>query len=206
MALKNTTVAANIRHGKYGRPGRPLGAKDTVPRKGKEKDRFNALQAELGKAYKRIEALENELQYGAKFTGDNMRDLLLAHARGEYNATNSQLYAAKAVYDREPPVVAPEQVETEAEREKRRKEMDEYCESLAHCIAIEMARRLTEKKLPKAGGSPAIVTRAVDKVLAELEAEIEAEKAGHTADMVPMRRVQHAELPRQNGASATDYN
>jgi hypothetical protein len=68
--------------------GRPLGSPDKVLRKNSysEKERFNALQAELGKAYKKIERLRNELQYGAKFDG-NARDMLTATMRGEYNPT-----------------------------------------------------------------------------------------------------------------------
>jgi len=202
MALKNTTVAANIRHGKHGgsrrNSGRTLGAKDTVPRKGSEKSRFQALQAELGKAYKRIEALENELQYGAKFTGDNMRELLLAHARGEYNATHSQLYAAKALYDREPPAVDSEKRELDAD--ENRKWIINQLGKLEHETHREWDAQLREWiAAGKLHEDCALLCRS--QWAEEGDAPWES---GQAADTGPPLRIQHTVIKRQNSALVTN--
>jgi len=99
--------------------GRPLGSPDKVLRKNahSEKDRFNALQFELGKALKEIERLRNELQYGAKFDG-NAREMLVATMRGEYNPTQAALYSARVLYDKEKPAPDTEEKRTEGDENR----------------------------------------------------------------------------------------
>jgi hypothetical protein len=201
-----------VKHAKGGArvgAGRPLGSKDRLPRKGSrsEANRFTALEAELGKAYKerddlkrQVDDLRFQLNYGKAFNGDS-KALLTATYKAEYYPSQEQLYAAKVLLDREYPPARPGQYETdeagkvvlylphngrdplpgetEAEKEKREAEFDEWLESMALSTAREVARRLTGKALSKAGGSPAIVVNAVSKVMAELEAEA-AEKEQKT--------------------------
>src|SRR6516165_6205612 len=85
LALKNREAATRNKRGGLRRgAGRPLGRTDgNVPRKGtaSEKDRFQALQANLGKLYKEIERLRNELQYGNKFKWRCKRAIYCADAR-----------------------------------------------------------------------------------------------------------------------------
>jgi hypothetical protein len=98
-----------------GRPrlkaGRPLGAKDRIPRKGtvSPKDREEALEAEVGKAYKQrddlqrqVDDLRFQLNYGKQFPGDS-KALLTATYKAEYYPSQEQIYAAKTLLDREYP-------------------------------------------------------------------------------------------------------
>jgi hypothetical protein len=108
--------------------GRPLGARDKFPRqrasalRGGLEERYRMLETELGKAYSRIAELESLLNIGKPFDGDS-KALLKAVYRGEYIASPQQIYAARAVLDREwPPVKSPEELDmqrAELERERQ---------------------------------------------------------------------------------------
>jgi len=177
-----------------------MGARDRVPR---GKNGFHKLKTMVREAEDAEYLYSNE---NKEFTGTAV-ELLQAVYRCESLPVKIRLYAATKSADIEPkPIVQPIGIETEAEKEKRHKELDEWLEGLAHCTAREVARHLTGKRDPKAGGSPAIVVDAVKKVMAELEALAaeEEQKAGHAADTVPLHRTQHIDIQRKNGAAAAD--
>jgi hypothetical protein len=68
-----------------------------------KRDREEDLQATVGKQQKRIAELEYKLaQRNTPLSEMAPGEILLGHARGEINADASQLYAAKALLDREP--------------------------------------------------------------------------------------------------------
>jgi hypothetical protein len=127
MVMTNHTAALNnanaARKSKKGGPrpggGRPLGARDTIPRKGTvpEDDRFAALQAELGKAYRQrddlqrqVDDLRHQLNYGKSFPGDS-KALLTATYKAEYYPTQEQIYAAKTLLEKEYPSNLPGEIE-----------------------------------------------------------------------------------------------
>jgi hypothetical protein len=233
------------KHAKHGGPrrgsGRPLGAKDAVPRKGSvsPKDREEALQAELGKAYKerddlkrQVDDLRFQLNYRKAFAGDS-KALLTSTYKGEYVPTQEQLYAAKTLLDREYPTPEPGQYETdntgkvvlylphngrdplpgetEAEKEKREKEFDDWFTMVVRQSARMVARRLLGKPKPRyEGGDLACVVETVNKVMDELEAQAaeaeaaeNARKGGHRADTTPPPDTQPVVKPVYNGAAQT---
>jgi hypothetical protein len=115
MVETNHTKAARARHaGKGGAragAGRPLGSRETRPRKGtaSEKTRFEALQADYGLKCKerddlqrQVENLRYQLNFGRRFEGDS-KALFEAVMKGDYHASQEQLYSAKMLFDREYP-------------------------------------------------------------------------------------------------------
>ena len=101
------------------RGGRPLGAKDGagIVRKGTAKEKQEALQAELGKAYKervkrQVDDWRFQLNYGRQFPGGS-KALLTATYKAEYYPSQEQLYAAKILLDREYPSPEPGQYQTD---------------------------------------------------------------------------------------------
>jgi len=118
MRLKQTAEFAPVnsrRGGKRLGSGRPAGRGDLIPRRGsmRETDRTKTLERavrfqrrQIGELEKEIELLRNELNFGLPFEGDS-KALLTAVMRGAYFASPTQIYAAKAILDREyPPAVA----------------------------------------------------------------------------------------------------
>jgi len=118
MRLKQTAEFSPVnrsRGGKRPGSGRPAGRGDLVPRRGSipETDRTKILERavkfqrrQIGELEKEIQLLRNELNFGLPFEGDS-KALLTAVMRGAYFASPTQIYAAKAILDREyPPAVA----------------------------------------------------------------------------------------------------
>jgi hypothetical protein len=92
--------------------GRPPGAVDLLPRRRGEnagvtvEEQLKEARRVIGELQKKNELLRNELNLGGLFSGDS-KDMLTAVMRGEYHATPQQIYAARAILDREyPPAVA----------------------------------------------------------------------------------------------------
>jgi hypothetical protein len=74
-----------------------------------KEDKFKALQAELGKAYKerddlkrQVDDLRFQLNFGKQFPGDS-KALLTATYKAEYYPSQEQLYAAKVLLEKEYP-------------------------------------------------------------------------------------------------------
>jgi hypothetical protein len=113
--------------------GRPLGSRDKFPRKPRGairsglEERARMLETELGQAYATIAGLEQQLKIGKPFDGDS-KALLKAVYRGEYIASPQQIYAARAVLDREwPPVKSPEELDLRrAELEQERQALHRH--------------------------------------------------------------------------------
>jgi hypothetical protein len=86
--------------------GRPMGARDKMPRRsrktGEYPDTEASLRLESGRLLAENEQLRSALNYTTKFEGDS-KALFIATHKGEYYPTQAQLYAAKAVLDREHP-------------------------------------------------------------------------------------------------------
>ena len=117
MRLKQTAEFSpiNRRGGKRPGSGRPAGREDLIPRRGSipETDRTKVLERvvkfqrrQIGELEKEIQLLRNELNFGQPFEGDS-KALLTAVMRGEYFASPQQIYAARAVLDREYPPAMP---------------------------------------------------------------------------------------------------
>jgi hypothetical protein len=92
--------------------GRPAGAVDLIPRRRGNnsattvEDQLKEARRIIGQLQKENELLRNELNMGGPFNGDS-KDLLTAVMCGEYHATPQQIYAARALLDREyPPAIA----------------------------------------------------------------------------------------------------
>jgi hypothetical protein len=101
------------KHGHGGKrrgAGRPPGSRSLLPMKRTNgvtvEDQLKEARRIIGQLQKEIELLHNELNLGGPFSGDS-KAMLTAVMCGEYHATPQQIYAARALLDREyPPAVA----------------------------------------------------------------------------------------------------
>jgi hypothetical protein len=91
--------------------GRPPGSRNLLPKKqgnggATVEEQLKEARRIIGEQAKEIELLHLELNLGGPFSGDS-KDLLTAVMRGEYHASPQQIYAARAILDREyPPAIA----------------------------------------------------------------------------------------------------